>query len=103
MFQVYFFDLEHEYDLMGNHIVDDFDNVNPDNVNSELNNIEKIKTELVITVNEQGDLASVDTNGDGKVTISEAKRLVLKCLSNLTIGYIFTWMSVMEMVWLVNN
>ncbi len=59
---------------MGNHIVDDFDNVNPDNVNSELNKIEGIKTELVINVNEQGDLASVDTNGDGKVTISEAKK-----------------------------
>ena len=63
---------QYTYTLMGNEIVDTFDNVNPDEVNaslgltgSEPSNSSSSKT------NE--DISSVDTNGNGQVTIKEAK------------------------------
>lgn len=59
---------QYTYTLMGNVIVDKFDNVNPDEVNAELG----------LTGGDEppestNDLAIVDTNGNGKVTIKEAK------------------------------
>ncbi|MFI3212841.1 MAG: hypothetical protein R3Y24_05815 [Eubacteriales bacterium] len=71
------------FTLMGNVITDEFDNVNPDDYNVE-NNVYDISSadeevaqdqtvaqEPVTTVvSEEGNLSSVDTNGNGKVTIS---------------------------------
>ncbi|MFD2613192.1 DNA/RNA non-specific endonuclease [Paenibacillus gansuensis] len=60
---------QYTYSLKGNVIVDTFDNVNPDEVNASLG----------LTGNDSSDstssedLSSVDTNGNGKVTIKEAK------------------------------
>ena len=53
---------KYEYVIDGNIIVDEFDNVNPDEVN---NTSEPGKSDEK--------LANVDKNGDGKVTIAEAK------------------------------
>lgn len=69
----------YEYVLNGNKIVDDFDNINPDEVNAAISNqTETAKsaadtTSNVATTNEQEELAKIDTNGNGKVTIAEAK------------------------------
>ncbi|MDF2655389.1 MAG: hypothetical protein K0R19_1863 [Bacillota bacterium] len=54
------------YTLKGNVITEDFDNVDPDKVNSSL--IEKQKAQDAAV-----DISSIDTNDDGKVTIAEAK------------------------------
>lgn len=63
---------QYTYTLMGNEIVDKFDNVNPDEVNeslgltgSEPSNSTSSKT--------SSDVSSVDTNGNGQVTIKEAE------------------------------
>ncbi|WMJ87494.1 DNA/RNA non-specific endonuclease [Anaerocolumna sp. MB42-C2] len=48
------------YKLKGEQITDEFDNVNPDKVNKPI-------------IDAQKDLAKIDKNGDGKVTIAEAK------------------------------
>jgi len=58
---------KYTYTLRGNKIVDDFDNINPDEANKPI--IEQQKTEDSNTNN----LSDVDTNGNGKVTIQEAK------------------------------
>ncbi len=70
----------YEYVLKGNKVVDDFDNVNPDEVNSTLNeavsnNSGSAANKEVVSDSDNGndDLSSVDTNGNGKVTIAEAK------------------------------
>ncbi len=72
----------YEYDLKGNHIIDDFNNENPEKANAETTISSSIisSTSAVTTTsknisatNEKEDLASVDSNGDGKVTIAEAK------------------------------
>ena len=55
------------YTLKGNVIVDDFDNANPDKGNSAL--IESQKAQDAAA----DDISSIDTNGDGQVTIKEAK------------------------------
>ena len=57
------------YTLMGNVIVEDFDNVNPDEVNKSLVD----NTTEDTSASNDHDLSSIDTNGNGKVTISEAK------------------------------
>lgn len=58
------------YTLKGNDITEDFDNVDPDKVNSKLNNITPTpKPKSSSTHN----IDSIDTNHDGKVTIAEAK------------------------------
>lgn len=57
------------YTLMGNVIVEDFDNVNPDEVNKALVD----NTTEDISVANDHDISSIDTNGNGKVTIAEAK------------------------------
>ncbi len=63
------------YTLKGNVITEDFDNVNPDEVNKSLN--KKSTTPKVTTkppaVDKNQSLDAVDKNHDGKVTIAEAK------------------------------
>lgn len=58
-----------EYEINGNKIVDEFDNVNPDKVNATINTTEQAPSgfDAVTEVNK------VDKNGNGMVTISEAK------------------------------
>ncbi|MGD6856384.1 DNA/RNA non-specific endonuclease [Bacillus infantis] len=63
---------QYTYTLMGNEIVDTFDNVNPDEVNESLGLTSSEPTETTST-NTSGDIYSVDTNGNGQVTIKEAK------------------------------
>ena len=66
----------YEYVLMGEKIIDDFDNVNPDEVNASLTQDptkapeEENKNDAV---NERNDISKIDTNGNGKITIAEAK------------------------------
>lgn len=69
---------QYTYTIKGNKIVDKFDNVNPDEVNKSLGLTgDSSKTNSSNTnstsPNTTGDLSSVDTNGNGKVTIKEAK------------------------------
>ena len=69
---------QYTYTLMGNEIVDTFDNVNPDEVNASLGltGSEPVgSTEPAKSTgsNTNGDISSVDTNGNGQVTIKEAK------------------------------
>lgn len=67
------------YTLRGNKIVDDFDNVNPDEVNAELGLTENKEepapapADPELTSDTTGDVSTVDTNGNGQVTIQEAK------------------------------
>lgn len=63
---------QYTYTLMGNRIIDRFDNVNPDEVNAELDLTDSEPTETTSS-DTDGDISSVDTNGNGKVTIKEAK------------------------------
>ncbi|MEI5909152.1 DNA/RNA non-specific endonuclease [Bacillus spongiae] len=59
---------QYTYTLMGNEIVDTFDNVNPDEViQSDSEPSDSTSS------NPNGDISSVDTNGNGQVTIKEAK------------------------------
>ncbi|WP_342759480.1 DNA/RNA non-specific endonuclease [Kineothrix sedimenti] len=80
----------YEYVLNGESIVDDFDNVNPDEVNAGLSqetsepsetdgnaalqeSVFAEQTEETPVATEENDLSSIDTNGNGKVTIAEAE------------------------------
>ncbi|EWG08494.1 DNA/RNA non-specific endonuclease [Cytobacillus firmus] len=63
---------QYTYTLRGNKIVDSFDNVNPDKVNESLG-LTGSKPSNSTSSNEKGDISSVDTNGNGQVTIQEAK------------------------------
>jgi hypothetical protein len=63
---------QYTYTLMGNVIVDKFDNVNPDEVNASLG-LSGNKPSNSTSSNTNGDISSVDTNGNGRVTIKEAK------------------------------
>lgn len=68
---------KYQYTLNGNEIVDEFDNVDPDEVNSTINSQKNTSTNTSsddkASTNEKEELSKVDTNGDGKVTIAEAK------------------------------
>ncbi|MDF2858423.1 MAG: hypothetical protein K0Q87_4274 [Neobacillus sp.] len=70
---------QYTYTIKGNKIVDTFDNVNPDEVNASLgltgseSSDSKSSNTNSTSPNTNGDIASVDTNGDGQVTIKEAK------------------------------
>ena len=69
---------QYTYTLRGKKIVDSFDNVNPDEVNESLGLTgskpsSSTSTSSNTTSNQGGDLSSVDTNGNGQVTIKEAK------------------------------
>ncbi|MDJ0331941.1 hypothetical protein [Planococcus sp. S3-L1] len=66
---------QYTYTLMGNEIVDTFDNVNPDEVNASLGLTDSEPKDSAsassATTNE--DVSNVDTNGNGQVTIKEAE------------------------------
>lgn len=66
---------QYTYTIMGNKIVDTFDNVNPDEVNASLGltDSEPVEPAKSTGSNANADISSVDTNGNGKVTIKEAK------------------------------
>lgn len=76
----------YEYILNGNKIVDEFENVNPDEVNAASKKQEDKKEQMITdkvivdkadetdsSINEKEELSKVDTNGNGQVTIAEAK------------------------------
>jgi hypothetical protein len=63
---------QYTYTIMGNKIVDSFDNVNPDEVNKSLGLTGSDKSNSTSS-NANNDLSSVDTDGNGQVTIKEAK------------------------------
>lgn len=70
----------YEYVLNGESIVDDFDNINPDEANKAstqqvVETTENTESVIIAESVTQGneDLSSVDTNGNEKVTIAEAK------------------------------
>lgn len=63
---------QYTYTVKGNEIVDTFDNVNPDEVNSSLGLTGSEPAESTSSTT-SGDISSVDTNGNGQVTIKEAK------------------------------
>jgi lipoate-protein ligase A len=63
---------QYTYTLMDEVIVDTFDNVNPDEVNASLGLTGGEPSESTSS-NTNGDISSVDTNGNGQVTIKEAK------------------------------
>ena len=65
---------QYAYTLMGKKIVDTFDNVNPDEVNASLGLTGNKPSDTNSTnSNTKGDISSVDTDGNGQVTIKEAK------------------------------
>lgn len=61
------------YTLKGNVITDDFDNVNPDKVNKTISEKTQSKSTQKPPSKESHDISSIDKNGDGQVTIAEAK------------------------------
>ena len=63
---------QYTYTIKGNEIVDKFDNVNPDEVNASLGLTGSEPSDSTSS-NTNGDISSVDTNGNGQVTIKEAK------------------------------
>ncbi|TAA73388.1 DNA/RNA non-specific endonuclease [Planococcus salinarum] len=64
---------QYTYTVMGNEVVDTFDNVNPDEVNAELGLTTESEPADTPSADAGGDVSSVDTNGNGQVTIAEAK------------------------------
>ncbi|WKA55522.1 DNA/RNA non-specific endonuclease [Planococcus shixiaomingii] len=75
---------QYTYTVMGNEVVDTFDNVNPDEVNESLgltgsepadSSSETTDSEPTESApaNTGGDVSSVDLNGNGQVTIKEAE------------------------------
>lgn len=76
---------KYTYTLKGNAVVDEFDNVNPDEVNKTLAANQKNKTKTVANAQTEKDkLKSIDKNGNGKVTIAEAKAAGFKMPINKT-------------------
>lgn len=67
---------KYTYTIRGHQVVDEFENGNPDKTNESLG-LTKKKTEETTTTKAKvpatGDLSKVDTNGNGQVTIKEAK------------------------------
>lgn len=63
---------QYTYTIKGEVIVDKFDNVNPDKVNASLG-LTGSKPSKTPSSNKNSDISSIDTNGDGQVTIKEAK------------------------------
>ncbi|WP_371069641.1 DNA/RNA non-specific endonuclease [Sediminibacillus sp. JSM 1682029] len=66
---------QYTYTINGNVIKDSFDNVNPDEVNESLGLTGKNDSESgsASSSTTKSDLSSVDSNGNGQVTIAEAK------------------------------
>lgn len=63
---------QYTYTVKGNVVTDSFDNVNPDEVNEALGLTES-EPEPAVAPEATNDVSSVDTNGNGQVTIQEAK------------------------------
>lgn len=61
---------QYTYTLLGEIIVDVFENVNPDEVNNSQGLTNNTPSD---TSSEGNDVSSIDTNGNGQVTIKEAK------------------------------
>lgn len=64
---------QYTYTINGNVITDSFDNVNPDEVNESLGLTGNNASESESSSTNEGELSSIDTNGNGIVTIAEAK------------------------------
>lgn len=69
---------KYEYTIKGNRVVDEFKNENPESTGNKKDETTNKPTtqpsnSLVTTPNEKEELARIDTNGNGKVTIKEAK------------------------------
>lgn len=66
---------QYSYTINGNEVVDTYDNVNPDEVNESLGltGSDDSSDSNDPVSDEEGDVSSVDTNGNGQVTIQEAK------------------------------
>ncbi len=72
---------QYTYTIKGNKIVDEFDNRNPDEINKSLGLTESKSTNVNKStssnkpnvLNDTEDISSVDTDGNGQVTIKEAK------------------------------
>ncbi|WP_034757847.1 DNA/RNA non-specific endonuclease [Rossellomorea vietnamensis] len=65
---------QYTYTLKGEEVVDFFDNMNPDEVNESLGLTESEASDSPSTSSDtNGDISSVDTNGNGQVTIKEAE------------------------------
>lgn len=62
-----------QYTIRGNVIVDSFENVNPDEVNASLGLTGSDPSTSNSSNTNNNDISSVDTNGNGQVTIKEAK------------------------------
>lgn len=69
--------LDVQYTLRGNVIVDKFENMNPDEVNTSLGLTGRTPSNSTSS-NTNNDILSVDTNGNGQVTIKEAKEAGFK-------------------------
>ena len=63
---------QYAYTVRGNEVVDKFDNENPDEINESLGLTESTPVKPSSNTS-SGDVANVDTNGNGQVTIKEAK------------------------------
>ncbi|MFZ0370782.1 MAG: DNA/RNA non-specific endonuclease [Halobacillus sp.] len=65
----------YSYTINGNEVVDTFENVNPDEVNESLGLTGSDESSESDNSNsdEKDDVSSIDTNGNGQVTIQEAK------------------------------
>ena len=61
---------KYEYTIKGNKVIDEFKNANPEMVKNDKDDTHNTSN---IINNEKAELAKIDTNGNGKVTISEAK------------------------------
>lgn len=71
---------KYTYTINGHKVVEEFDNVDPDKVNESLgltkrksSNSNSSNSKKSNASNKKGDISSIDTNGDGQVTIKEAK------------------------------
>ncbi|RSD28870.1 hypothetical protein EJA10_03190 [Mesobacillus subterraneus] len=63
---------KYTYTILGNEIVDEFDNLDPEVVNKSTGSTGSEPSDSTSS-NTNGDISSVDTNGNGQVTIKEAK------------------------------
>ncbi len=61
------------YTLKGNVITEDFDNVNPDEVNENLIKTQQMQDCDWEVNNSENDISAIDTNGNGRISIAEAK------------------------------
>lgn len=62
---------KYEYTVKGNRVVDEFKNENPEATGDKKDETDSTSSSAI--TNEKAELAKIDTNGNGKVTISEAK------------------------------